>query len=81
MNGQTEVFFKTTYELEVLSDRDITGLDIQTLAYEITNGDFSGAFSVLRVERLNKEEVAAALIAQGSDPAFLLGEDDGQESA
>jgi hypothetical protein len=47
----------------------------------ITEGDCSGQYTVTKTEELDAEQMAKALEAQGSDPEFLLWddeEDDGQ---
>jgi hypothetical protein len=77
--GIMERYYKTRIVIEVLSNEPITtpfGIeDLEDVAYEVVDGEWSGAVSVESMEELTKEECAAALIAQGSDPSFLITED------
>ena len=70
------MYYKTTILVEIISDRLIPpGMDIQDIAREMTEGDFSGTWSVVNLTELSAESCAKALEAQGSDPEFLLGDD------
>lgn len=72
-------YFVTEFRLEVLSTaRDVADLDIGQLAYQITDGDCSGQMTLLTQPReVTETEMAELLVAQGSDPGFLIpGEDD-----
>lgn len=71
---------RTTFTVTVLSGRPLpTDITLADVAYEITLGDCSG-----QVERNDEEltgpQMAAALIAQGSDPEFLGLTADGEEA-
>ncbi len=67
--------YRTVFKIEVLSDRPTEDLDIQEIAANIVDGDFSGEVSVDTVEKLSKRAMAKALQNQGSDLEFLLGDD------
>ena len=72
------VLQKTVIRVEVLSD---THYDPQTLAdvhMDITEGDCSGKWNIIEQVELSKKDMSDALIAQGSDPQFLLGENDNE---
>lgn len=70
-----ESFKKTRLIVEVLSDNDWEWDNLGDIAYAITDGDCSGTVSVESIQYLSPEDTAQALVEQGSDPAFLLGED------
>lgn len=64
---------RTLIQVEVLSNGSYDYTDLSTLAHDITHGECSGAVKVVGVEELTREQMAAALERQGSDPEFLLG--------
>ena len=66
---------KTIIEIEVLSDEPYNPACLEEVASDIMDGGCSGNWRIKSQEVLTKEEMANALEAQGSDPAFLLGED------
>ena len=74
---QQQTFYKTTMVIEILGDRPYTG-DIHNLAYEITDGDFSGTVLSEETVEVDGPQMARLLIAQGSDPDFLGLTEDGQ---
>jgi len=65
------------YKIEVLAHSPIhqEPLSLKDIAYEITEGHCSGQFLDTTVEKVSKERMSELLIAQGSDPSFLLGEE------
>jgi hypothetical protein len=69
---------RTVIQMELLSsDADgpvPTGID--EIAYSITEGDVSGKWGVVQTQEVGRDDMARLLEAQGSDPAFILGEDD-----
>ena len=70
------VYCKYTIKLEVLTDQEIPAkTNLRTIAYEIDEGGWSGSWETENVEYLTREQMAEALIAQGSDPGFLVDED------
>lgn len=69
----TKSFKRTVITVEVLSDTDWDWETLGDVAYAITDGDCSGDVQATSVDYLTAEEVAKALIKQGSDPEFLLG--------
>lgn len=72
----SEQLKKTVITVTVLSNGDYEFTNLASLAYDITDGDCSGACEVTSIQTLSREEMAEALKAQGSDPTFLLGEDE-----
>jgi len=63
--------YHTTFVLEVLSDRPVEFLDLQSLAYEITEGDCSGEFLLKGKGEVTPDEMRELLTLQGSDPEFF----------
>lgn len=71
-----EKYYRTVYEIEVLSDIPPPSLPtLEQIAYDITEGHSSGVLNETIQEEVSRERMAELLIAQGSDPEFLLGED------
>jgi hypothetical protein len=69
-------YYRRVLTLEVLSDRRTDELSMADLAYEITDGDASGAFLSDTTTEIGPEAMIGLLITQGSDPEFLLGNND-----
>ena len=71
---------KQVLTVELLYDDLITPdpreLTLSEIAYEMTEGCVSGMVSVGRRTKLSKKKMAAALRKQGSDPSFLIPEED-----
>ena len=71
--------FRTVYRVEVLTDEPFAASDLSDIAYQITEGHASGLVDLVTSAEISREDMRAALIAQGSDPSFLLGEDDDED--
>ena len=70
-------YFKTVYTIEVLTTEEkLTDIGMEEIAYQCMGGDCSGIISDTVITILTRKEMTAALIAQGSEPEFLLGEDE-----
>jgi hypothetical protein len=67
--------YKTKVVITVLSEEELPSADLDFIADEITNGDYSGACRIEEVEKLTRRQMALALLEQNSDPDFLLGDD------
>jgi hypothetical protein len=72
-------YFRSVYQVEVLSARpyepadnpDLT--DLEAISQDITDGDCSGMVTeVVSNEEVSEERMRELLIAQGSDPGFLI---------
>ncbi len=71
---------RTTFTVTVLSEGPLPKhIDLDGVAYAITYGDCSG-HTERTDETLTGPQMAAALIAQGSDPEFLGLTADGEEA-
>ena len=72
-----EVWMLRDDTIEILSNGPLAEMDLKELAYAITDGDCSGVVDYGKPKILTKREMAKALLAQGSDPQFLLDEEEG----
>ena len=70
--------YRIVYKIEVLADSPLhhEPLSLKDIAYEITDGHCSGVFLDTEVEEVSRERMSELLVAQGSDPSFLLGEEE-----
>jgi hypothetical protein len=68
------------FQVEVLSEEPYSGdSDLETIAYDITDGHCSGEVSCVRVDELNGKQAAEALQKQRSDPEFFLLDENGND--
>ncbi|MGV8847217.1 hypothetical protein [Tessaracoccus sp.] len=69
--------FRTVIHLEILSVGPVPDeTDLAVITYQMDQGDYSGMVIDSSSEEVTRERMAELLIAQGSDPEFLLGEED-----
>lgn len=68
--------YRTLITVEVLHDRPLGDMELADVAHEIVEGDFSGKVTFGDPEKVSRERMAELLTAQGSDPAFLLGDEE-----
>ena len=72
-------YYRNLVQIEILSDRqwgEVT--DLEEIAYQIRDGDSSGSVSHPVIdEEVTPERMSELLIAQGSEPSFLIPQDDG----
>jgi hypothetical protein len=73
------IYVRQVYKIEVLytrepgeAVRDETNLSLNELAYNVTEGAWSGETTLEETQFLSVSEMAEALQRQGSDPAFLI---------
>jgi len=71
-------FFKTTIQIEILSEVKYNSTDLEQIKYDITEGHCSGVVDVKGYEELTPAQAAKALRAQGSDPEFFNLNDEGE---
>lgn len=74
------VYFRTVLVVEVLTRTEAFNGDFAELAATCIDGDASGDIKMRVVERCGEAEMAALLVAQGSDPGFLGIEADTHET-
>jgi len=69
-------YYKTIIQVEIVHDENFDPHQgLSAVAHEMTFGDISGITNVKKSTQLSKKQCANALIKQGSDPSFLLGEE------
>jgi hypothetical protein len=68
--------YRRTVVFEVLADADPAGYDIDELIAETRDGGFSGCVLADTTVVVDADAMRGLLLAQGSDPEFLLGASD-----
>lgn len=73
-------YYRTKVMIEVLHDVILPqDMSLSQLAYEITEGSFSGVIDWGQSEQLSAKEMAEAAILQGSDPEFFGIDEEGNK--
>lgn len=73
-------FYKTTITLEVLSEDPVPDpIDIDSIAYEITDGGYSGYIRSMESEEVDGPKMAELLRSQFSEPGFFDLDEDGSD--
>lgn len=72
-------FYRTVYEVVVLSEEQPNSPSLETISHQITEGDWSGTFREKSQKELNGKQAARALYNQGSDPGFFQITDKGED--
>jgi hypothetical protein len=73
-------FYRTVIQIEVLSEEPLADSDnLESIYYDITEGDCSGAVKTIAVEQVNGSHMASLLNSQGSDPGFFQLTEDGDD--
>ena len=75
MSEIRKILRRAVIQIEVLYDQNTETV----IDYAITNGFASGRVTVISDKEVTRETMRQLLIAQGSDPAFLLGEDEDED--
>ena len=68
--------YRTVITYEILSEESCDWDSLGDVAYAVKYGDCSGMRLDQTTEEVSRERMAELLEAQGSDPAFLLREDE-----
>jgi hypothetical protein len=80
MTISTRTFYRTIVTVEVLSEEPLPPeIDLDDLAMEIMDGDYSGKVEWGRPEAIDGPTAARLLRAQGSAPEFFQLNDDGED--
>jgi len=73
-------FYRTVYHVEVLSDGPCSGMSLDEVLYEITEGHCSGDLSEDPTDEVvNGPTMAKMLLNQRSDPSFFGLSDNGED--
>lgn len=71
-------FYRTTWTVVILSEEPVPeSAPLENVLQECVNGDYSGRCAITKTEEINGQEMAKALIEQGSDPSFFGLNEDG----
>ena len=74
-------FYRTVVQIEILSDEPYEGDDLDTIHYDITEGDCSGKLGdVVSNEEVDGPTMAKLLLSQDSDPGFFDLTEDGEDT-
>lgn len=68
-------FYRTVITYEILTDVPYFFEDLGQVHYDVIEGEASGKLLSEVSEEVTRQEMGHLLIAQGSDPSFLLGEE------
>jgi hypothetical protein len=72
--------YRTVIQIEVLSDEPYNGSDLETIAYDITDGHCSGLISdVTRNQILEGSDAVAEVRKHGTDLEFFDMDENGTE--
>ena len=73
------MYYLTTFTIQTVSRDPVEDLDLESLAYEITEGDLIGGELKAKSLQITSKEAADSLTAFGADPGFFNLDDDGNE--
>jgi len=73
-------FYRTIFTVEVLSEEEPEAVGLETLNYQITEGDWSGRVEKGRSKKVSGKVMAKLLENQGSDPAFFCLDENGNDA-
>lgn len=65
-------YYRTVYRVEVLSEEQVSTVDLGELRYLITDGDCSGEVDIIASSQVTRSNMAELPLDQGSDPSFLI---------
>ena len=72
-------FYKTIVQVEILSEEPIGEPSLETIHYNITDGDWSGVTLIKEQKELDGAEMANELLNQASDSSFFGLTEDGED--
>lgn len=64
-------FFKTTVQVEILSENPLQFENLNDLNYLITEGDCSGRFFISKVNEISGKDLVKECSSHQSDPEFF----------
>jgi hypothetical protein len=70
-------YYKTEFKLIILSEEDISNIDLEDIAREVNETSVLHTFDVSSVQELTPKEAADNLIDAGSQPEFFRLDKDG----
>ena len=72
-------FYRTLIIVEVLSDEPYEAGCLDTIAYDITEGDVSGNWEVASSDEVDRRKFVSLVKAQHCDPGFFGLDDEGND--
>ena len=72
-------FYRTVFEIEVLSEKPIDQEDVLDSMFQISEGNSAGVTTVTVNEELDGKKAADALLKQERDPDFFCLDADGND--
>jgi hypothetical protein len=79
--GEVMTLYRTVVQIEILSDEPVSDdVSVSEIDYQGTEGRWSIKVDVTDAREVDAAEMSDLLVAQGSDPSFLLGDEEGDES-
>jgi hypothetical protein len=73
-------FYRTVFTVEVLSEEEPEAVSLEALAYQISDGEWSGVVEKGNSKKVNGKTMARLLEHQGSDPGFFRLDEDGNDT-
>lgn len=74
MQKEKQKYYRTIITVEILSDFPYDyGFDLRNVSYDMTYGAVSGQISQ-KCDEITRDKMKKALVSQGSDPSFIIGE-------
>ncbi len=64
-------FYRKVITVTILAEDPIGDHDLDTVHYQIKQGDWSGQVTHGETKQINGKQMAKALVRQGSDPGFF----------
>ncbi len=72
-------FYKTVITVEVLSESPYKETNLETIAFDIKDGECSGNVNITSEEELTSKQMVDALKNQGSDTEFFNLDEEGND--
>lgn len=72
-------YYRTVITVEVLSDEPYNPASLAQVAHDTISGGCSGNWKITSSEEVTVKRMAELLEAQGSDPSFLIMEEDDKD--
>lgn len=64
-------FYRYTIKVEVLAERPMPDTDLESIAIEMAEGEYSGVWSIESVETLSGRQLAEFMLKEELDPSFF----------
>ncbi len=68
---KTKSLYHTQVTIDILSEEPISDIDMNTLTYQLTYGDWSGKINQSKTNQVDGEEAVKMCLEHGTDPEFF----------